>query len=82
MHDALKGLSGFAGVYLDDILVFSKSIPKHLEHVCTVLQYLHGKKNAGQAHQMQFLAQFFAVFGLYCVRQGGSTRPRKGQGYC
>ena len=37
MHDALKGLSDFADVYLDYILVFSKSIPEHLEYVRTVL---------------------------------------------
>ena len=44
MHNALRGPYDFADVYLDDILVFIKSIPKHFEHVCTVLQRLCDKK--------------------------------------
>ena len=40
MHDALKGLSDFADVYLDDMLVFSKFVPEHVEHIRTVLQHL------------------------------------------
>ena len=49
MHNALKGLSDFADVYLDDILVLRKSIPEHLEHVRTVQQHLCDKRTAGQA---------------------------------
>ena len=30
MHKALRGMSDFCDVYLDDILVFRKSVPKHL----------------------------------------------------
>ena len=36
MHNALLGLSDFVNVYLDDILVFRKSIPEH-SGVCSVL---------------------------------------------
>ena len=55
MHDTLKGLSDFADVYLDDILVFSKSIPEHLEHVRTVLQRLHDKKLQAKRSKCDFL---------------------------
>ena len=55
MHDTLKGLSDFADVYLDDILVFSKSIPEHLEHVCTVLQRLYDKKLQAKRSKCDFL---------------------------
>ena len=55
MHDTLKGLSDFADVYLDDILVFSKSIPEHLEHVHTVLQCLCDKKLQAKRSKCDFL---------------------------
>ena len=50
MHNALKVLSGFDDVHLDDILVFKKSIPKHLEYICSVLHHLRDKKIASQVH--------------------------------
>ena len=55
MHDTLKGLSDFADVYLDDILVFRKSIPEHLEHVRTVLQHLCDKKLQAKRSKCDFL---------------------------
>ena len=55
MHNILKGLSDFADVYLDDILVFSKSIPEHLEHVSTVLQHLCDKKLQVKRSKCDFL---------------------------
>ena len=58
MNDALKGLSDFADVYLDNILVFSKSVPEHLEHVQTVLQYLHNKKLHAKRSKCDFLRSF------------------------
>ena len=53
MHDTLKDL--FADVYLDDILVFSKSVPEHLEHVRTVLQRLRDKKLQARRSKCDFL---------------------------
>ena len=55
MHDTLKVLSDFTDMYLDDILVFSKSIPEHLEHVYTVLQHLCEKKLQAKRCKRDFL---------------------------
>ena len=55
MHNKLQGLSEFADVYLDDILVFSKSVPEHLEHVCIVLQRLCDKKLQAKCTKCNFL---------------------------
>ena len=43
MNDVLEGLS-FVSVYLDDILIFSKTPEEHIEHVKIVLQRIkdHG----------------------------------------
>ena len=44
MHEALHGMSDFCDVYLDDILVFRKLVPEHLQHVQAVLQHLCDKQ--------------------------------------
>ena len=55
MHDALRGLSDFANVYLDDILVFSKSVDQHLTHVKAVLQRLRDKQLQAKHSKCEFL---------------------------
>ena len=55
MHDALRGLSDFADVYLDDILVFSKSVDQHLTHVKAVLQWLRDKQLQAKHSKCEFL---------------------------
>ena len=78
MHNALRGLSDFADVYLNDILVFSKSIPKHLEHVCTVLQRLHDKKLQAKRHiNAIFCAIHCGFWGTLCRARGGALDPEK-----
>lgn len=37
-------IGGFVVVYFDDILVYSKSINKHIEHLCYVFNALRNKK--------------------------------------
>ena len=37
MNDVLRGTESFAGVYLDDIVIYSKSWKEHLEHLSEVL---------------------------------------------
>lgn len=33
-------LNRYVFIYLDDILIFSKTIPEHILHVCQVLRHL------------------------------------------
>ena len=40
IHYAFSGLSDFSNLYLDDILVFNKSVDKYLTHFRTALQQL------------------------------------------
>ena len=44
MHEAFYTMSDFCNLYLNDIIVFIKSVPEHLEHVQAVLQYLYEKQ--------------------------------------
>ena len=55
MHDALCGLSDFSNIYLDDILVFSKSVDQHLTHVKAVLQQLRDKQLQAKHSKCEFL---------------------------
>ena len=54
MHNALHGLSDFANVYLDDILVFSKSVDQHLTHIKAVLQWLRDKQLQAKHSKCEF----------------------------
>ena len=55
MHDAIRGLSDFANVYLDDILVLSKSVDQHITHVKAVLKWLHDKQLQAKHSKCEFL---------------------------
>ena len=63
MHDILKGLSDFADMYLDDILVFRKSVPEHLEHVRTVLQCFCNKKLQAKRSKCDLLRSSLQLLG-------------------
>ena len=53
MHSV--GYLTFADVYLDDILVFSKSVEQHLTHVKAVLQWLCDKQLQAKRSKCEFL---------------------------
>ena len=82
IHDAHRGLSSFADIYLDDILVFIKVIYKHLEHGHTVLQCLRNKKLLAKCTKCNFLRNSLLFFGHIVLGKGGDTQPIEGQGYC
>ena len=77
MHNALKCLSDFADVYLNDILVFNKSIPEHLEHVHIVLQRLHDKKLQAKCTKCDFLCSSLRFLGHIVSGKGVAPDPKK-----
>ena len=45
MNEVLKEFMGkFSIFYLDDILIFSKTLEEHMMHICKVLEKLRGEK--------------------------------------
>jgi hypothetical protein len=46
MNEVLREFIGkFVIVYLDDILVFSKTKAEHLKHLATVMRKLHSRRS-------------------------------------
>ena len=77
MHNALRGLSNFVDVYLDDILVFSNSIPEHLEYVFTILQCLYDKKLQTKRIKCDFLRHFLRLLDYILAGKGVASDPEK-----
>ena len=58
-------LCKFVIVYLDDILIFSKTKEEHLEHIRQVLQRLKEEKLLINLKKVFFYARGDCVFGIY-----------------
>ena len=50
-----KEINSFILVYLDDILIFSRSIGEHWDHLNIVLDRLRWAKLYGRLHKCEFL---------------------------
>ena len=70
MHYVLRPYIGvFVVVYFDDILVFSKTMKEHLDHVRAVLQTLRKESlyaNMKNAHSL--VTKWFSWVSLYLLR--------------
>ena len=75
MYDALCGLSDFANVYLDDILVCNKSVDQHLTHIRAVLQWLHDKQLQAKHSKYEFLYSLVCFLGHIVSGTGVSPDP-------
>ena len=77
MHNALRGLSDFANMYLDDILVFNQSIHENLEHVHIVLQQLHDKNLQAKCTKCDFLRTYLWFLVYIVSGKGVAPNPEK-----
>ena len=84
VHEVIEGLT-FAYGYLDDILVFSKSIEEHFQHCEIIFQRLRKyklklsyEKCAFLKSQVQYLGHLLSVQGLSipfaCIGSGDPVR--------
>ena len=65
-----RELGRFICVYLDDILVFSKSLEEHISHVRTALERLRTAKLYGRLHKCEFFRTSVEYLG-YMVSSDG-----------
>ena len=74
INDVLRDmLNRFVFVYLDDILIFSKSVKEHVLHVRTVLQRLMENKLYVKAEKCEFSVSTVSFLGF--IIEQGHLRP-------
>ena len=70
-------INQFILVYLDDILVFSKSVEEHWEHPKIALERLRETKLFGRIHKCEFLKTRVDYLGYEVSEQGIHASPEK-----
>ncbi|GBG92509.1 hypothetical protein CBR_g55782 [Chara braunii] len=63
-------LDRFVLIYLDDILVYSRSLDKHVEHLRTILERLRQAKYKANRDKCEFARQELEYLGHYVTPQG------------
>jgi hypothetical protein len=78
MNEVLKRFLGkFMIVYLDDILIFSKTKEEHLEHVRQVLQRLKEEKFTINLKKCSFMQEEIVYLGFVISTDGLRMDPEK-----
>lgn len=78
MNEVLKSFLGrCVVVYLDDILVYSRSVGKHLTHLREVFEVLRKQKLYGKLEKCYFLVPSITLLGYIISKDGGSVDPSK-----
>lgn len=70
-------LGKFVTVYLDDILIFSKTLPEHVQHLKTVLQILRDNKLYAKEKKCTFAQTSTHYLGHIVDSEGLHTDPAK-----
>jgi len=64
-------------VYIDDIIIFSKTLEEHILHVKEVLTALHKNKFYAKLSKCRFLTEEIEFLGHVITKEGVKTDPRK-----
>src|SRR5688572_28417097 len=71
MNEVLRTFIGlFVVVYFDDILIYSKSIEEHLEHLRAVFDALRAARLFGNMEKCTFCTQRVSLLGYVVTPQG------------
>jgi hypothetical protein len=79
MNELLSGLEDFCVVYLDDVLVFSKTFVEHKQHIRTVLERFRGIGLTLTSRKCQFGKTFVKFLGHVVSENGVGMNPEKVQ---
>ena len=70
-------LNSFILIYLDDILIYSRSIEEHWIHLCQAVQRLREAKLYGRLHKCDFLKDKVDYLGFEVLSEGVHASPDK-----
>ena len=70
-------INSFILVYLDDILIFSRTVQEHWEHLRRALQRLREAKLFGRLHKCEFLKSRIDYLGFEVSDKGVHASPDK-----
>ena len=70
-------LVSFVLVYLDDILVFSRTVEEHISQLRTVLRKLRDAKLFARLHKSSFFQERVEYLGFDVSRDGRQPSPEK-----
>jgi hypothetical protein len=73
----MEYLDKFIMVFIDDILVYSKSEEEHKEHLCLVLQKLRDHMFYAKMNKCEFWLKQIAFLGHIVSKGGISVDPSK-----
>ena len=65
-------------VYLDDILIFSRTLQEHIQHIRGALEKLRAAQLYARLHKCAFFQQKVEYLGFDVSSPGDSTKSRKG----
>ena len=78
MNDLLRPFLGkFVVVFLDDILIYSRSLSEHVQHIRTVLDVLRTEKLYAKASKCEFFKKELLYLGHIITRDGIRVDPEK-----
>ena len=78
MNEVLKEfLAKFFIVYLDDILIFSKTLEEHMMHIRKVLEKLRGEKLTINLKKCSFVKKELVYLGFVISAEGLKMDPEK-----
>ncbi|MCO5552452.1 hypothetical protein L7F22_005963 [Adiantum nelumboides] len=78
MNDLLRPyLGNFVVVFVDDILIYSRSLPEHVAHIRTILNVLRNEKLYAKASKCEFFKKELFYLGHIITRDGIHVDPEK-----
>ena len=78
MNEVLKEFLGmFVIVYLDDILIFSKTLEEHMMHIRKVLEKLREEKQLINLKKCNFVKKELVYLGFVALVEGLKMDPEK-----